>query len=368
MAGRLNGVLPHPEAATMIASAQSRLTPPDFVGVLADSVAHAHTLEELVRPLLELLQAVTGLESTYLTTIDIEAGIQHILYARNTGRLQIPEGTSVPWEATLCKRALEQGIPYTDDVAECWADSTPAKALGIATYASTPVRTENGALYGTLCAASDERKPLADGADKVLQMFSRLIGQQIERERLLQALQQANDSLAVSALTDATTQLANRRALMAEMYRRLAVIEREERSLLVAFIDLDHFKAINDQHGHDAGDRFLIGIGRRLHGALRKDDYVARLGGDEFIVLSSPQRDDTAATVAALSERLQVATTGRFKLDGVVIDYAGPSIGVIVTTTQALDPEQLLAQADAAMYVVKRERKQHSSRSTRLDS
>lgn len=352
----------------MMTMSQSSLSATDFVGLLAESVNQARTLEELVRPLLELLQAVTGLESTYLTTIDIEEGVQHILYARNTRRLQIPEGLSVPWEGTLCKRALDQGLPYTDDVANCWADSAPARALGVATYASTPVCTEDGTLYGTLCAASDERKPLADGADKVLQMFSRLIGQQIERERLVHALQQANDSLAISALTDATTELPNRRALMEEMHRCLGSCELNDMALVVAFIDLDHFKAINDRYGHDAGDRFLISIGRRLKGALRKGDFVARLGGDEFIVLSSLPRSEVTTLAAALLERLQQSTSGRFNLDGVVIDYAGPSIGVIVADVYAMDPEALLAQADEAMYIVKRERKKAAHGPVRLNS
>ncbi|MHA6204773.1 diguanylate cyclase domain-containing protein [Dyella soli] len=288
----------------MITTSQLNAPALSFVGTLAASMTSARTLEELVRPLLELLQTVTGLESTYLTTIDQAAGFQYILFARNTRRLQIPEGLSVPWEGTLCKRALEEGLPYTDDVAHCWADSAPARALGIATYASTAVRTDDGTLYGTLCAASDERRPLADGAEQVLQMFSRLIAQQVERERLVQALRHANDTLAVSALTDATTQLPNRRALMDEMHRRLASLGAGQQALLVAFVDLDQFKAINDQYGHDAGDRFLVAIGSRLQGALRAGDFAARLGGDEFVVLASPPRADAGATLAALQSRL----------------------------------------------------------------
>ena len=329
----------------------------DFVGVLADSMTRARTLEDLVRPLLELLQTVTGLESTYLTTIDANAGVQYILFARNTHRLLIPEGLSVPWEGTLCKRALEEDRPYTDDVAQCWADSAPARELGIATYASTAVRTDDGMLYGTLCAASNERKPLADGAEQVLQMFSRLIAQQVERERLVHALQKANDTLAVSALTDATTQLPNRRALSDEMNQRVASLESSDRALIVAFIDLDQFKAINDQHGHDAGDRFLVAIGSRLQGALRAGDFAARLGGDEFVVLASAPHADAATTASMLQSRLQAATTGRFNLDGQIIDYAGPSIGVIVAPQDCRDPDALLAQADAAMYTIKRARK-----------
>jgi len=330
----------------------------DFVSLLADSVAGAHTLEELVRPLLELLQAVTGLESTYLTRIDTAAGIQHVVYARNTMRLQIPEGLEVPWEGTLCKRALEEGRLYTDDVANCWADSEAAMALGIATYTSTPVRIEDGTLYGTLCAASGERKPLADGAQKILYMFSRLIGQQIERERLVHALRQANDSLAISALTDAITQLPNRRALMEEMRRRLASLEREGGALAVAFVDLDQFKAINDRHGHDVGDQFLAAIAGRMQAALRAGDFVARLGGDEFVVLShTPHDSDADVAAMAMRTRLQIATTGHFGLAGAAFDYAGPSIGMIVATRDAHDIEALLAQADAAMYAEKRLRK-----------
>lgn len=331
--------------------------PPDFVGRLAESVAKARTLEELVRPLLELLQTVTGLESTYLTTIDTAAGYQYILYSKNTSRLDIPEGLSVPWEGTLCKRALEEGRPYTDDVANCWADSGPARELGIATYASTPVQLEDGTLYGTLCAASGNRKPLADGADQVLQMFSRLIGQQIERERMLQALQRANDTLAVSALTDTTTKLPNRRALMEELRRRLDGHGPEGRALVVAFVDLDQFKSINDTHGHDAGDRFLAAIGGRMQGAVRSDDFVARLGGDEFVVLSSPAHTAALAVAEGLRDRLQAATTGRFHLGELTLDYAGPSIGSIVSMAGDVEPEALLAQADAAMYEIKRERR-----------
>jgi diguanylate cyclase len=329
----------------------------DFVGLLADSVTTARTLEELVRPLLELLQTVTDLESTYLTTIDSEAGFQYILFSRNTDRLQIPEGLSVPWEGTLCKRALEEGRPYTDDVANCWADSAPARALGIATYVSTPVRTDDGTLYGTLCGASSERKPLADGAQRVLSMFSRLISQQIDRERMLQALRHANDSLAATALTDATTGLPNRRALMEEMRRRCQAHLGDDHVLVVAFIDLDHFKTINDRYGHDIGDRFLHAIGQRMCGALRESDFVARLGGDEFVALSSPKRGEAADLAAALPARLLAATTGRYRFDDVTIDYAGSSIGVVLAESSA-EPETWLAQADAAMYADKRQRKQ----------
>ncbi|WP_233840475.1 sensor domain-containing diguanylate cyclase [Dyella sp. 2HG41-7] len=328
----------------------------DVVGALATTVTHARTLEELVRPLLELLEVVTGLESTYLTTIDELAGVQHVLFARNSRSLCIPEGLSVPWEGTLCKRALDQGQFYTDDVAHCWGDSEAAKALGIATYASTPVRGDQGDLLGTLCAASDHRKPMRDGSAHTLTLFAKLISQQMEREKLFVDLQRSNYMLAANALIDPVTHLPNRRALMEEMKRRLEN-NRTTTALIVAFIDLDHFKDINDQYGHDVGDRFLEATARRLQSALRNGDIAARLGGDEFVVLASAPSDTAEAAAVSLEHRLTSATCGRFSLQTTDLEYNGPSIGVVVAQPECDDAQALLKLADEAMYAIKRIRK-----------
>ena len=87
---------------------------------LSQSVTQAHSLEELTRPLLQMLEESTQLESTYLTTINEEQGQQRVLYARNASEMQIPEGLVVPWGDTLCKRALDEGRMYTPDVGACW--------------------------------------------------------------------------------------------------------------------------------------------------------------------------------------------------------------------------------------------------------
>ena len=331
-----------------------------LLDALPDAVGQADSLEELVRPLLELLETVTGLESTYLTTIDAEAGYQRILYARNTRRLKVPEGMSVLWEDTLCKRALDEGGSYVADVADRWGDVEAARELGIATFASTPVQTGDGRIYGTLCAASDERKPHAPGATQVMAMFSKLIAQQVDRERAVRSLRQVNDVLSVSAYTDPLTRLPNRLALIEEMERRLdATIAGGDR-LLVAFIDLDGFKGINDRHGHGVGDQFLMAVGQRLRGALRARDFVARQGGDEFVVLSGAPPSSAVEMGEACASRLLAATTGSYALSDVVIDYPGPSIGVVTAEPGMRDIGDLLARADAAMYEVKRRRRERA--------
>lgn len=332
----------------------------ELLAQLSESVSTAQSVEGLTRPLLEMLEAVTGLESTYLTSIDEAEGVQQILYARNSGDLQIPEGLAVPWNDTLCKRALEEGRTFTDDVPSCWGDSDAARELGIRTYVSTPVRMGNGALYGTLCAASKHARPRTPETDRILTLFAFLIGQQVEREKLIQALVNANTRLAAAAATDQLTGLPNRRALVDALERMLAQGRRQQVGVQIAFIDLDGFKAINDTHGHEVGDQFLIAIAQRLQAALRAEDLAARLGGDEFVVisLSSHVGDAAHAAQEALSRRIVHATQGRFELQGASLDYAGASVGVTtVAPDQPLGVDEALRAADRTMYQVKRARR-----------
>ncbi|WP_418117290.1 diguanylate cyclase [Variovorax sp. 350MFTsu5.1] len=326
---------------------------------LSDSVASARTLEDLTRPMLEMLGAVTGLESTYLTTIDLDKGQQHILFSRNVRQLSIPEGLTVPWADTLCKRAMEEGRTYTGDVASCWGDSDAAKELGIQTYVSTPVKTEGGDLFGTLCAASSTQQPLAPHAEPVLQLFARLIGQQVERELLYRKLEKAHAEVVTLASTDALTGLPNRRTLVDGLRRLMAQAERDGTSVLVGFIDMDGFKKINDTHGHDIGDEFLVAMTARMSASLRAGDMLARNGGDEFVVIGAGPAFDQAPNAAArsLAERLGESTVGELRLQGATLDYRGASVGVVAIDPRTSSAAQALRLADEAMYSVKRGRR-----------
>ena len=134
----------------------------DFILARVSETLHKdQSLESLVRQLLEMLEMVTEMESTYLTKIDDDGGFQHIQYARNSKQLDLPEGFSLPWGDSLCKRALDEGCFFSDDVATQWADCEAAQKIGITTYLSMPVHLADGSLYGTLCAASKDTRKLS---------------------------------------------------------------------------------------------------------------------------------------------------------------------------------------------------------------
>ena len=327
---------------------------------LSDSLASARSLEDLTRPLLEMLEEVTRMESTYLTRIDFQQSLQHVLYARNSRQLEIPEGLAVPWGDTLCRRALQEGRFFTQDVPACWGDSEAAASLGIQTYVSVPVNLSDGVVFGTLCAASSKAAHLPQHAEKVLRLFAKLIAQQVEREQLLQALQQRNAQLTEMALVDSLTGVPNRRALYQELERLLAWARRSGRSVMVAYLDLDGFKQINDQHGHEAGDALLCAVARQLLAVRRESDYLARMGGDEFVFtgLGPASGQDGTEAIAGLHQRLERATACHVVLPSAAkLDYPGASIGVVCLDPTSCTVDTALRRADAAMYAVKKLRR-----------
>jgi diguanylate cyclase (GGDEF)-like protein/PAS domain S-box-containing protein len=159
------------------------------------------------------------------------------------------------------------------------------------------------------------------------------------------------DSLAQAAQHDPLTDLPNRTLFRELVQRAISQTTRVgSPGYGVLFIDLDGFKAINDTHGHVAGDRFLKAIAKRLQSHLRPGDVLARLGGDEFGVLA--HNVETADDVCAIAERLQEALAEPFLVNGQRTRGAA-SIGIVVGNAQSRSVDALLRDADIAMYRAK---------------
>nr|WP_318381980.1 sensor domain-containing diguanylate cyclase [uncultured Enterobacter sp.] len=319
---------------------------------VSETLSTDQTVESLVRQLLEMLELVTEMESTYLTKIDVDARLQHILYARNSKQMNIPEGLSVPWGETLCKRAMDDSCFFSNDVDNHWSDCDAAKALGIKTYLSTPIHLADGSLYGTLCAASSDSHTLSLRANQVLQLFGGLIAQAIQKESLVTQLREANAALIAHSYTDALTGLPNRRAIFDNLTTLFSLARHLDLSVIIAFIDLDNFKMINDNYGHEAGDAFLIQVGQRIVRECDGNDIAGRLGGDEFMVAcpGSPRGQEENNRLAALKARINASIQGDYALGETRLYYPGASIGVIEVDPAGTDPDGALRLADVAMY------------------
>ncbi len=149
---------------------------------------------------------------------------------------------------------------------------------------------------------------------------------------------------------DALTGLLNRPVFLKEVQQAIARTERGDKEFAVLFLDLDHFKDVNDTLGHPVGDALLRAVAERLQLNVRASDLVARFGGDEFAVLATVIDEPTDA--ATLSEKLVRAIGSPFSVQGNDI-RSGVSIGVAVYERGCLDAETLLSHADVALYRAK---------------
>lgn len=161
----------------------------------------------------------------------------------------------------------------------------------------------------------------------------------------------AEEQLRHGAFHDALTGLPNRPAFLNQLARSFGRKERRpEFGFAVLFLDLDRFKVVNDSLGHMTGDKLLIETARRLEDCLRANDLAARLGGDEFAVLLEDILLPGDATRVA--ERIQEAITTPFHVDGAEI-FTSTSIGIALSSTGYGLPEEMLRDADTAMYRAK---------------
>jgi diguanylate cyclase (GGDEF)-like protein/PAS domain S-box-containing protein len=149
---------------------------------------------------------------------------------------------------------------------------------------------------------------------------------------------------------DALTGLPNRLAFTERLERRLVEARESGQSLALMFIDLDHFKRINDSLGHGVGDTLLKTVAARITDALRLGDMVARFGGDEFLVLLAPRAG--APAVAEVGARLLAAIGEPLQASGVKVSVT-PSIGVAVFPQDGQSSAELIQHADQAMYRAK---------------
>ena len=152
------------------------------------------------------------------------------------------------------------------------------------------------------------------------------------------------------ALHDPLTHLPNRLLLMDRARQALARLHRSGGVVAMLFIDLDKFKAVNDNLGHNVGDRLLVAIAERLSELMRDSDTVARLGGDEFVILAEDIESDAEAL--ALAERVLDALERPFPVGSAELAMLA-SVGVSVSHSPDVDPESMLRESDLAMYRAK---------------
>jgi diguanylate cyclase (GGDEF)-like protein len=196
--------------------------------------------------------------------------------------------------------------------------------------------------------------------DQVLQAGAQdvLLEPELDRKSLFRAMwharqrQRAQSHLQHGALHDELTSLAKRTLLSQRIANALARSRRIGNTFAVMYIDLDHFKRINDTYGHDVGDAVLVAVSQRLKSAVREYDTVARLGGDEFAILLD-SLDGAGGEVETVAQRVLASLAPPIHVNDRDLDVTA-SMGISVFPEGGTAAEELLRNADQAMYCAKR--------------
>ncbi|MGS2722395.1 sensor domain-containing diguanylate cyclase [Porticoccus sp. GXU_MW_L64] len=229
-------------------------------------------------------------------------------------------------------------------------------------YAGVPIINKDNHALGSLCVLDTQPKTLSDEQQQSLLALGRFVGSLFDMRRSLvrqklknQLLQrchndisQINSELQALSLSDELTGLRNRRAFEQELKREFAIYKRYEAPLSVLLLDLDNFKNINDNYGHQIGDKALKTVAQLMLPVVRDSDLLARYGGEEFAVLLP---NTTRAAACQAAERIRRAVSS---------NYCCPqeltvSIGVASAEPTTQNMAQLVKQADDALYRAKNE-------------
>ncbi|MHB2027454.1 MAG: diguanylate cyclase domain-containing protein [Acidimicrobiales bacterium] len=311
----------------------ARIDDSDRLGVMAEAHLDGHLgdadLDAVVATLaialdvpMAVINVVTPNRQTYVAEVGIGVAF-----------------TTVDDQVSFCAQVVETGrsMVVLDAAAHrTYRDNPLVSAGSIGSYAGEPL-VDAGYVIGSVAVFDNRPRKFSDDELAVLKHQARLAS-------VVLALRRA-------AHVDPLTGLPNRALLMDRLGHALTRSERRDGRVGVFFLDVDHFKDVNDRFGHAAGDRYLVELAHRINRAIRPEDTLARLGGDEFVVVCEDLRSEAQAV--AFAERILASLVPASRdLPGTDFQV---SVGVALAPDVPVLAAGLLARADAAMYQAKRQ-------------
>jgi len=317
-------------------------------------LAALHRYDALAAPstedftfLTELAAKVCDVPYAFITLIDSEQA-----YVKSFTGLELDK---LPRNQCYCSLAvLGEEATEICDLTQDARTATMAltvEAPFMRMYSSVPLVSSDGYAIGTLCVMNTRPGCLSSTQRDMLRRLARQVMALIELRANEKMLKGSMRELELLATTDELTGLHNRRSLMHRLKFEVARTRRFRTPLSAVMIDVDHFKQINDRHGHLAGDGVLAGIGRLIRENIRVIDVAGRYGGEELCILLPNTPPEGARKFA---ETLRVRIEAQVHLDGERQVPVTASLGIGSFNHMDIDDaDSLLRQADAALYLAK---------------
>lgn len=271
-----------------------------------------------------------------------------------------------PRNITFCNHAiLQQDIFIIPDASKDKRFDKNPFVIGdaqIRFYAGAPLIAPNNIVLGTLCVLDHSPRKLCSEQLNALKIVAHQVVTQLELRKNIYSLKNSIEKREISekkllynAYHDALTGMPNRTLFLERLKTTFQKSKKESQHLFaVLFLDLDRFKIVNDSLGHLVGDKLLICTAIRLKACLRDGDTLARLGGDEFVILLKDIRKSEDAV--EIANRIQQEVSLPFNLDDIEV-FTSLSIGIAISNAGYSNPEDILRDADTAMYRAKEQGK-----------
>lgn len=319
----------------------------DFAHTLGGDFRIQDILDRLVTRIIDVLP-VTGAGVMLMGA----ANELHFVAASNDTIFEIEAAQNDLLEGP-CLAAYRSGTPVA--IPDLGSDerfprfSPRARRAGLAAVFTFPM-TLDGMRFGALDLYRDEVGELNEPDMRTAQILADVAAAYIHNAQGRAEAVDRLDFLRERNLHDPLTGLPNRTLLKERLEHAIARASRTNEVVAVLYVDLDHFKVVNDRFGHHVGDRLLIAVAKRLGEVVRGSDTLARLSGDEFVILC--EGIDEAGSADRVADRVNAALAPLFEIDGHSLHLTA-SVGVAFAGPGKEVPESLLRDADFAMYQAK---------------
>ncbi|WP_448207495.1 diguanylate cyclase domain-containing protein [Azospirillum sp. sgz302134] len=294
----------------------------------------------------ERVQSLTGAHGAI---VELAEG-DEMVYRATSGMAEAQLGLRLKRMGSLSGACIEQGaiLRCDDSETDGRVDREACRKVGLRSMVVAPLN-HNGAAVGVLKIASPVPSAFSDRDIRVLALMCDLIA-----AAMFHAVEYETSELYHRATHDALTGLANRALFYDRLRQSLNLACRQSSLVGILNLDMDGLKAINDHHGHRAGDAAICETAARIRRVLRQSDTAARLGGDEFGVILSGLRDRQSAASSATRIAAEIRAPFIFEDRPLSLDA---SVGVAVFPEDGVAMDALIEKADKSMYAIKRTRK-----------
>jgi len=329
-----------------------------YHGVARNLPAHAN-LESTLHNLADGFSAQTG-RKFFRSLVTHLADLFHVDYAlvgEFTGERQdmvniivvqsrgeISENFCYPIKGTPCEEVYNGQLScYDRNVQNRFPNDPMLPEMHATSYLGAPLYDSNGKIIGLMAVIHSKPFAHITYIQSIFRLYVARAASELERQQMVQNLERL-------AHQDDLTGLYNRNLFLSLLEQSIARARRNKEQIGLIFLDLDHFKDINDTLGHEAGDRVLTLIAKRLKDTVREEDAVARIGGDEFMVLLEQLKDE--GDCRRVAEKIITAMSQPIRVDLHDL-HVTTSLGISVHPNDGNDASTLMKNADIALYRAK---------------